>query len=453
MPYDEDTKVFDVARPSKAYPDATSKPVIVGHRPQTSDPMVKEEASAPSAPSTPIHVSLADEEPEDIMTHPAEADTASIEPESAGSFEQHFAEPENSAHEGDVPLVEHGEPEAKEPSPDTAPAPEHPEEPVEHSEDTAGSFTSLHTLLPEESDNPAHRQEGANHDMHQPAHDDGWHETPPLPITRGAGPKRRWPKILGLIILLACLVLVAGYLAIDAGLVKSDVKLPFHIFNKQKTSISTAPPPTPAPVTNNSASAPGPSVPNGFTAYKLTGTNISFAYPTEWGTPAVSNDPGYNERGGKAAKLSEGPHAYLVSFASNKDVQITVTDNRYLPVKRTATYYDYLQWCIGTYDKKLYAQSLHTTTYPDGSEVPSNLLCDQGPLTDAAKINDTTIVQLKTKDTDGKTILGDLYTKNLTDPRLSVLRAKDATGKNAEKIKELLLTVQVSSNSSDTITP
>src|SRR3954465_4952486 len=35
------TKVFDVSRPSQTGPDATSKPIIVGHHPMMSDPMVR----------------------------------------------------------------------------------------------------------------------------------------------------------------------------------------------------------------------------------------------------------------------------------------------------------------------------------------------------------------------------------------------------------------------------
>src|SRR5438309_2364197 len=71
MPYDEDTKVFDVAKPSQAQPDSTARPVIVGHRPQMSDPMVRGQAAQNT---TPIHVAMDDEEPHTVDDHQPVAD-------------------------------------------------------------------------------------------------------------------------------------------------------------------------------------------------------------------------------------------------------------------------------------------------------------------------------------------------------------------------------------------
>jgi hypothetical protein len=50
----DENRVFDVAKPGHSSPEATSKPVIVGHQPTMSDPMVKDEA---------------DSEPTKIMVH------------------------------------------------------------------------------------------------------------------------------------------------------------------------------------------------------------------------------------------------------------------------------------------------------------------------------------------------------------------------------------------------
>jgi hypothetical protein len=99
---------------------------------------------------------------------------------------------------------------------------------------------------------------------------------------------------------------------------------------------------------------------------------------------------------------------------------------------------------MGTIDKKFYMQSLHFSSAA-GVDSPSTILCDQGPLNDATKLNEKTIVQLKTKDTDGKTVLGDIYTQNLTDTEFTVLRVKDTTMTNADNIKKLLDTVKIAS--------
>jgi hypothetical protein len=57
------------------------------------------------------------------------------------------------------------------------------------------------------------------------------------------------------------------------------------------------------------------------------------------------------------------------------------------------------------------------------------------------------IVQLKTKDADGKTVLGDLYTENLSSADFPVVRAKDATMKNSADIKKVLATVKAAAAS------
>jgi hypothetical protein len=238
---------------------------------------------------------------------------------------------------------------------------------------------------------------------------------------------------------------IGAYLAIDAGLVQSDANLPFHIFNKQKTSKSSAPVITPQPLspdtTTNPIALPS-NVPAGFTEYKIAKTNASFDYPTVWGAPTVIADPGFSKRGG--TNKSDGAHSYKVNFAVNKAVEVTVTSSKYLPAARATMYNDFLQWCMGTIDKKFYKQSLHFSSTA-GVDSPSTILCDQGPLNDATKLNEKTIVQQKTKDVDGKTVLGDIYTQNLTDTEFTVLRVKDTTMTNADNIKKLLDTVKIAS--------
>jgi hypothetical protein len=99
-----------------------------------------------------------------------------------------------------------------------------------------------------------------------------------------------------------------------------------------------------------------------------------------------------------------------------------------------------LQWCNGTNDNKIYKSVLNFTT-ANGVSTPSTVSCDQGPLTDATKLTDNTIVQLKTKDATGA-VIGDLYTKNLSEASLPVFRIKDATMSNGDNIKLMLPTVK-----------
>jgi hypothetical protein len=444
MPYDEDTKVFDVARPSKAQPDSTSRPVIVGHRPQMSDPMVKEESKLPmpSASGTPIRVAMADEEPHDVLAHPAEPTSPSIEPETPKDFASHYEEAKEHEHHEEASHPEHQgyEQPSHEPAMPNAPMPEQKEE-ISEENTEASNFTSLNSLIPEAGEDPESHEESAG-DMHHPHHDSDWNEAPPLPVTKGAGPKRRWPKVLGALLLLALIAAVTGFIAIDDGLVQSNVKLPFHIFNKQKfPGVAATNSPAPAAV-NNPAPSPSSSVPSGFTAYKLTGTNVSFAYPTAWGAPTATSDSGFSKRGG--SNKSDGTYAYLLNFATNKDVQLAFTSSKYLPTTRGTLYYDFLQWCTGTNDGKFYKQLMRFTS-ANGTDTPGTIACDQGPLADATKVDNVTIVQLNTKDQGSKPI-GDLYTENLTDSDLTVLHVKDASMKNSVDIKQLLTTVKSSSS-------
>lgn len=252
-------------------------------------------------------------------------------------------------------------------------------------------------------------------------HVEGLHLSPPLQ-------KNSWLKK---VILPLAILLVAGYLAIDSGLINSGLNLPFHIF-KQK---SEAPASTPA------ASKPASSVttlPVGFTEYKLAGTAVTFAAPTSWGQPTSTTDPGYSSR--NADNKPDGTHAFLVDFASNKDIQVAVTSSKYLPAARGTQYYDYLQWCSGTNDNKIY-QSLLNFTTTNKTDTPTTISCNQGPLVDAVKLSSSTILQPNTKDPAGA-VLGDLYTMNLSNTDLPVFRVKDAAMKNGADIKTLLTTVK-----------
>jgi hypothetical protein len=232
---------------------------------------------------------------------------------------------------------------------------------------------------------------------------------------------------------------------------KSSIKLPFHILNKQKypgtAATSTPPAKTTAPVSQPPAQS---ATPTGFKAFTFSDSGISLSYPATWGSPVTEPSliDGYTKRGG--SNKPDATYAFVIDFTTNKDVEVTLTSSKVLPAANNTAYYTFIQWCTGTNDGKFYKQTLHFTSAA-GVDTPSTITCDQGPLTDASKLDDTTIVQLKTKSTAG-TVIGDLYTKNLTKEGYPVLRVKDATMKNGEDIKKLLATIKVGNSSSSTST-
>jgi|SRR5579862_264275 len=382
----DEPRVFDVSKPNRISPSATSKPVIVGHHPIMNDPMVRT-ASQFSAQDNPAPTHIPVSENSDPVNDPAYSGPPAVYGNEADSPDQ--APPDETGHSqsvGDGPFT------AAEPS--------------------AAPQSEFTPPLSVEAPEP---------------HIEGLHFTP-------AKHKRPWLKFTILILLV---LLVGAYLAIDSGLIKTSFKLPFHIF-KQKSQTASTPP---APASNPAASTPA--IPAGFSDYKLSGTNLTFAAPTAWGDPTSTTDPGYSARGG--TNQSDGVYAYLVNFATNKDIQIAVTSSKYLPAVRTPLYYDYLQWCLGTNDNKIYESVLNFST-SNKIDTPTTITCNQGPVAGASQLDSQTILQAKAQDSSGK-VIGDIYTKNLTDPSLVVFRVKDAAMTNGTNIKELLTTIKFSAAS------
>jgi hypothetical protein len=369
--HDKDDKVFDVSKPHKITPDATSKPVIVGHHPEIPDPMVREHA--PKKP----HLEL-DNQPPDKVVQPALENS----PPAAGTVVPMADKPQV------IPLgtgLPPSEPHAKSSG--------HPSQPLD--------WPPSHEL--------------------------------PIPAPPGAhgvhAPRRKLPFIVAAVILL----LAAAYLLIDSGTIAGNVNLPIHIFSQEDENNGQIVSPVPAsqqPSAGSTAAA--------LTRYTVSGTSISFSYPSVWGSAILTTDPGFSKRGG--GNQSDGTYAYLINFSDNAAVQAAITSSQYLPASRTALYYDFLQWCVGTADAKFYRQTLKFNS-ADEVDTPATIVCDQGPLNDAKKSDDSTIVQPKTTDAAGVP-QGDIYTKNLKDSKLPVLRIKDANSANAENIIKLLTGAQ-----------
>jgi hypothetical protein len=409
----DETRVFDVTRPSHVNPTATSKPVIVGHQPMTHDPMVKEgndSFESDNQPSSePMRIQVTDES---HGPHSFSASHGNTAAEESPSYlpENSPMHPVSRAENSDSPAIFN--------------TPEAPQETDSPQVTEPQDMPDVSQVPDTDPQLPADAIAPQENEPMQPAHIEGLHFTQPPR-------KKNWFK---LIIPLLIVIAIAGYLAIDAGVFGSGINLPFHVFKQeQKKVIITPPPPTPPPA------ATTPTVPTGFKEYKIEDTSLRFAAPLAWGNPSSVTEDGYSERGGE--NKADGVYSYTLTFEKNKDIQIVVTSNKYLPAKRTALYYDYLKWCTGTNDDKYYQSVLKFTT-ANGVDTPTTITCDQGPLVDVEKLTESTILQANAKDKAGKT-LGDIYTKNLDNQELAVLRVKDSSMKNSDNIKLLLASVKI----------
>jgi len=455
----EENRVFDVTKPKHVSPAPTSKPVIVGHQPMVSDPMVKDRQGADDSErllnhsSTKINVS---DEPDQ-----EDPKTTLDEPELKTGHEEDTKEPatrhesvvvpdhtdENKPQDEpvsgpakfDEPLADAENDTAlpaDEPTAETAPSENtQTAEPAQELTDEMRTEEKADTEPVSDADqNPGiqpHEETPAAEQPHHPEHIQGLHFAEP----KRTGRNLKW-IVTGLVVLI-----VAIYLLLDSGLISTGIKLPFHVFKQDNAA--------PQAQTDNSsaqqpAAQPSSSLPTGYKLYNLSGTPLTFAAPATWGDPTSQTEQGYAKRGG--TNQPSGTYSYLVTFATNKDIQLAVTSNQYLPPARDRQYYDYLQWCTGTNDGKFYQSILNFTTDPSKIDTPSTISCDQGPLANATKVDNDTLLVAKAADAGGHTI-GDIYIKNLSDKNLPVLRVKDAAMTNGADIKNLLGTVKLAASS------
>lgn len=380
-----DNRVFDVSKPQHSKPDASGKPIIVGHHPQMTDPMVKEH------------------QPKQLTEH-------------------HMAVKPSSPLETNPPPVENSPPTDQQ-AVNFGANPITPNQPVDDISHVPKSLDApeKYPHLPDPS-LPVNLAAKAS----PQAPNQDWHPEEKLPIPGPNGHHGHRRKKLPLTVLFVVVLILAVYALIDSKTIDIGIKLPVHIFNQDQATKESS---TPVAVQVSVSSTPASTA-----TYTVKNSDISFTYPTAWGTPTSTTDSGYSQRGG--TNQPSGIYAYLLSFSKNKDIQIAVTASQYLPVARDSLYYDYLRWCTGTADGKIYKSLLGFST-ANGVDTPTTAICNQGPLADAVKIDDNTIAQLKTKNSDGS-VLGDLYTANLASNDLPVLRVKDATSANSEAIKKLL---------------
>lgn len=406
----EDKTVFDINRPNRVGADPNSRPVIVGPNLITQDPMVRQ-----TAQTIPKKIAINDH-----------SLPSNIQP----NFENLRTEPNHhhdlpSAHKSPVAILD-GEALS---SPafgndgsgsNTSPTKNSPFMPISASTGIAPDVPAGSLIDARAVNNGPSKTNGEV----VPGRDN----TLTMPKKKKSGRRRLWW-------LVAILVIAAGiYLALDSKILPNSLNLPVHIFNKSSDTSSSS---------SSSTTSPSSSLPDGFSKYNLAGTNLYFASPTAWGVPTVATDDGFTKRGG--SNVADGKYAYMTSFPNNKDVQIIFTSSQYLPPARTALYYDFLQWCVGTNDGNYYQTAMRYTT-ANGVDTPATTSCDQGPLVGVTKLDNDMIVQKGAKTSDGKDF-GDLYIKNLKDTNLVVAHVRDGTASNADAIKSILANIGFTSSS------
>lgn len=241
-------QVMDVARPGKTQPSASSRPVIVGHKPVVQDPMVNEGKKMPETSDSEEHkITVKRTSPKVI------APLKSAEDIAAEAKEEESATPELpiKPDEPEVPEVEQSA------ETEGTDAPEEPAIPEEESEATVPESTPE----PEEStpadtgsekeakskDKDSKGKGSSSSDKGSNKKDDKKNaelERRLAEIEKLADEKKYFvhtshttqkQRKTGVIIALVLLLLAAGaYLTVDAQLVKNDLKLPYEFFKEEK---------------------------------------------------------------------------------------------------------------------------------------------------------------------------------------------------------------------------
>lgn len=470
----DSVRVFDVSKPGRSTPSPTARPVIVNHRQVADDPMITGEPKKPaesgselmthSKPVVPISVASGDEGQPDMPAPEDKSAEASTTPEMLSSLSAPVAKDESPSEPPQPSSVEpfsgsqENDSASKPPEDKPTDAPQVIQPlPAELVSPEADDPVGLSSSAPANKSSIAPAPDSAAHDgQPSPGGEDklpadaksaeelpavpeniGEIETLPLPANGHQRPKQA-KKSKKWLVPAALLLVVAGYLIMDAGLIGSG-NMPFQVFKEENQTAADPLPTAAAQPSDLSPQANTPKAPLGFSQYALPNTKIAFSYPTAWGPPAVSSDAGFSKRGG--GNQSDGVYAYLINFEINKDIQLAVTSKKYLSANRPAEYYDFLQWCSGTHDQRIYRQKL-LFEKAGGVDTPTTITCSDGPVAGASAIDGSTIMQADARNASSQPI-GDIYTKNLTDAEFVVIRAKDSTRANSEAVKNLLSSIKV----------
>lgn len=216
-----DKKVMDVAKPGKSAPSSTSKPVIVGHKPMIQDPMVmpsegSDEAAAPADEKVTSTRSVKKIVPLSDQDETTEVDAAAVEPaaetesDTAENVSKEENSEESSAEEPSAAAVEEAPAEQAEANPST---------------DETAAVDAIASQATKRKEGDLTEEEKKKAEAINKLIED---KTYYLKI--GHANKKRNSAIYGLLALVLVMV-VAGALAIDAGLVETGITLPFDLIS------------------------------------------------------------------------------------------------------------------------------------------------------------------------------------------------------------------------------
>jgi hypothetical protein len=257
---DKNDKVFDIAKPGKTAASASSRPVIVGHKTLLQDPMVTNMPSAPILKK--VKIDQNDEGVDETVSgDPAgdikllDSSDKTIEPSDTESIadEQPEAEPLEESDEPEneqkpvEPAVKDKPDEAEEvPEPDVSNETEkEPDE--EKNEDEAEATDKSDASQDTDSDKAADKPTESKKDKDKQVDDSAKvaqeaayqklidDKTYFVPIGEQKR-KRSMRRFLLIIILLLLLAIMAGDLLIDNGTIKTNIKPPIRILNKNTQS-------------------------------------------------------------------------------------------------------------------------------------------------------------------------------------------------------------------------
>jgi len=230
-----DSKIMDVAKPSQKKPDNTARPVIVGHtNTMAQDPMMSQAkmATAPEVikPLEPVSKTgkavdrpepTAEETPKKPQVviikdanEPEEEPVVAAMPEEPAKAEEPVEVPEPEA-----PAEEPAEPEAEKPA---------EEQPTltEEAETAENSVTTEETPTTDESKAKAEPINAENEKIAKLIATKEYFL--PIKKSRSNASGHHHTSFVWFLLLIA--ILAGAYVAIDAKLVKNDIKLPYHIF-------------------------------------------------------------------------------------------------------------------------------------------------------------------------------------------------------------------------------
>lgn len=245
--------IMDVSKPGKSAATATAKPVIVGHGAMIKDPMVKDTDSATDTPAAePEHLEVRHEK---VILQPSAAMSKEDKPVDATSPE---AEPEKDTAK---------EPEAKDASEES------PAKTTDNNDDL-GSEEAIVDAVAGQAGKKSKAQSDKDNAQKELIEKLIREKTYNLPIKQTAAKRSgRW---LMVVMVVALVALLAGYAAVDAGVVKPGFDVPYHLIGQSKSedTANDQPLPTTPTVTTTGTSTQK--------TYNDTAKLYTLKYPSTW---------------------------------------------------------------------------------------------------------------------------------------------------------------------------